>query len=87
MEEVAQTVGMCHSAAPVAELFVEQTDVEPKVMENKEEEAPFQERDIKSFESFHTECPGIVEIFSAEEISGGDEEERHVEYVDEIGYK
>ena len=52
-------------------------------MEEQEEDAPFQERDVEPLEASGAEAPGILHIASREEITGRDEEEGHVEGVDD----
>ena len=75
---------MRNAPLPVAELLVEKPDAKPEVMQQQEDETPFEKRDIETFHPPRTESPGIVDILTGEEISGRYEEERHVENIDEI---
>lgn len=84
MHEIAKGIGMGYSAAPVAILFVEDSEVEKHVVEQEEKQTPFYERDVEPFEAFFAERPRVGGIFGVEEISCGDKEERHVERIDEI---
>lgn len=78
---------MGHTSGPVPKLFIEQSDLKPQIMKEKEKDAPFKKWNIESFESFDTERPRVVKIFSAEEISCRDKEQRHMEDIDKIGDK
>ncbi len=67
-------VWVCDASCPVAVGFVEYAEMEEDVVKQEEEEAPFQEGDVESFEAFCTEAPGIFCCMGGEEIAGCDEE-------------
>jgi len=58
--------------------------MEKHVVEQKEKETPFQERKVKSLESFFTKRPRIRQILKAEEITSCYEEQGHMKRIDEI---
>lgn len=78
---------MSDASCPVAVIFVEKSYLEKQIMENQKDNAPFQERQIKTAETLRDERPGVGHILSGEEIAGTDEKYRHVERVDEIRYQ
>lgn len=77
---------MRYSSFPVSVLFVEDAYMEPYIMQQEEENAPFQKGEVESFYTLADEGPWLVDVFVAEEITGGDEEEWHVERIHEIEY-
>ena len=72
---------MCHTALPVAKLFVEYSRSVKEIVKKQVDQAPFYERDIEPFEAFGAESPGIVDRFLREEVACSNKKEGHVERV------
>ena len=75
---------MEHPSLFVAIDLVEDADVEHPVVDDEEEEGPFDERPVESFYSFFDEGGFIVEVTCGEEVACCDEEQRHVEFEDKL---
>jgi hypothetical protein len=84
LNECLPVVGVGYPVLPVAELLIEDAHLEKQVVDDEEEQAPFDERDVKPLETLLAERPRVIEILLAEEIPCRDEENGHVEQIDEI---
>ena len=82
---VFESVGVGDAAGPVAEAFVEYAEIMPDIVEQQEQDAPFEEGNVESPQPFADEHGGLAEVFPVKEISGSHEKQRHVESVDEVG--
>ena len=82
LQGLGHSVGVCHATLPVAVGFIEYSHLKHHIVNKQEKEAPFHEGHIKPLESLAAIVPRLLHIPAAEEVSGGDEEQRHVENID-----
>ena len=84
LPELEPVVGVGDTVRPVAVLLVQQPDLEKQVVEDQEEDAPLDKGHIQPLDPLHAESPRVTQVFLVKEIARRDEEQRHVEQVDEV---
>ena len=75
---------MEHATLFIAIDFIEDADVEHPVVDDQEEDRPFDERYIETFDAFLDEGGLVMEILRGKEEACCDEEKRHVEFEDKL---
>ena len=83
LTELEPVIGMCHATIPVAILLIKQPDLEKQIMQHQEQDAPFHKRHIQPLEPLLAEGPRVAQVLLVKEIACCDEEQRHVEQIDE----
>ena len=75
---------MEHATLFIAIDFIKDTNVEHPVVDDQEEDRPFDERHIETFDAFLDEGGFVMKILRGKEEACRDEEKRHVEFEDKL---
>ena len=74
---------MRYTSRPVAVLLVQYANLEHQIVYDEEEYRPLHERHVESRQPFAYELSLLCQILQGKEVSGADEEQRHVEFINE----